>query len=90
VEKLPRRPFSGLSFESRYFECDTEVRHHEAGISLERGIFQDSPGSIFRPIHLVGNYELRFSVKGRNLLQDLGRSESIKGLSCIGFSNFTR
>jgi hypothetical protein len=73
VEKLPRRPFSGLSFEYRYFERNTEVQPHEAGISLERGILQDSPGSICRPIHLVGNYELRFSVKGRNLLQDFGR-----------------
>jgi hypothetical protein len=64
VEKLPRQPLSGLSFESR----DSEVQTHEAGISLKREILQDSPGSICRPIHLVGNYELWFSVKGRNLL----------------------
>jgi len=34
LEKLPRQPFSGLSSESRNFECDTRGQSHETGGKL--------------------------------------------------------
>jgi hypothetical protein len=65
LETLPRQPYSELSSEPRNFECDTDVQPHVTGNSFERGILLDSPGSRCRPIHLVGNYELWFSIKGQ-------------------------
>jgi hypothetical protein len=54
------------------------VQLHETGISFERGIFLGSPGSRCRPIHLVGNYELWFSIKGKGFTVSFGDAQSRK------------